>query len=71
MNTLKYLYIKEYLFVKYTKDDINLMINHINLVEKASLSGCNPYELMKLFKIEICLEKKLSNHNSYPKLIYK
>ena len=25
------------------------MINHINSVKRDSLSGCNPYELMKLF----------------------
>ena len=36
-------------FDKYTQDDINLMINHINSVKRDSLSGCNPYELMKLF----------------------
>lgn len=36
-------------FNKYTQDEINLMMNHINSVKRDSLSGCNPYELMKLF----------------------
>lgn len=33
----------------YNQDDINLMINHINSVKRDSLSGDNPYTLMKDF----------------------
>lgn len=36
-------------FDNYTQDDINLMINHINSVKRDSLSGCNPYYLIKEF----------------------
>lgn len=43
-------------FDNYTQDDINLMINHINSVKRDSLSGCNPYYLMKEF-----LPKKIIN----------
>lgn len=33
----------------YTQDEINLMLNHINSVKRDSLSGDNPYTLMKEF----------------------
>lgn len=36
-------------FDAYNQDDINLMMNHINSVKRDSLSGSNPYELMKDF----------------------
>lgn len=36
-------------FNVYNQDDINLMINHINSVKRDSLSGDNPYTLMKEF----------------------
>lgn len=36
-------------FDTYNQDDINLMMNHINSVKRDSLSGSNPYELMKDF----------------------
>lgn len=36
-------------FNDYNQDDINLMINHINSVKRDSLSGDNPYTLMKEF----------------------
>ena len=64
-------------FDAYNQDDINLMINHINSVKRESLSGDNPYTLMKdflpskmidLFDIkeikqnEIILKKKLFNY---------
>lgn len=47
-------YIRRYLpkktsFDGYTQDDINLMLNHINSVKRDSLSGNNPYSLMKDF----------------------
>ena len=66
-------------FDKYTQDDINLMINHINSVKRESLHGENPYNLMKgffpqqildLFDIEeinqkdIILNKKLLKKDS-------
>ena len=64
-------------FNDYNQDDINLMINHINSVKRDSLSGDNPYTLMKeflpqeiidLFDIkeinqkDIILNKKLFNY---------
>lgn len=64
-------------FNEYNQDDINLMLNHINSVKRESLSGDNPYTLMKdflpkeiidLFDIkeieqkEIILKKKLFNY---------
>ncbi len=64
-------------FNEYTQDDINLMMNHINSVKRDSLSGCNPYYLMKeflpqeiidLFNVkeieqkDIILKKKLFNY---------
>ena len=36
-------------FDTYSQDDINLMLNHINSVKRDSLSGDNPYTLMKDF----------------------
>lgn len=36
-------------FDKYSSDDINLMLNHINSVKRDSLDGDNPYTLMKDF----------------------
>lgn len=36
-------------FDTYSQDDINLMLNHINSVKRDSLSGDNPYTLMKEF----------------------
>ena len=36
-------------FDNYNQDDINLMLNHINSVKRDSLSGDNPYNLMKDF----------------------
>lgn len=75
-------YIRRYIskgktFNEYTQDDINLMLNHINSVKRDSLSGDNPYTLMKeflpielidLFDIEeikqenIILKNRLFNH---------
>lgn len=75
-------YIRRYIpkgvsFNDYTQDDINLMLNHINSVKRESLSGDNPYTLMKeflpneiidLFDIkeieqkDIILKKKLFNY---------
>lgn len=75
-------YIRRYIpkgesFDKYTQDDINLMLNHINSVKRDSLQGDNPYSLMKeflpkeltdLFDIEeieqnnIILKKKLFDY---------
>ena len=64
-------------FNEYNQYDINLMLNHINSVKRESLSGDNPYTLMKdflskeiidLFGIteieqkEIMLKKKLFNY---------
>lgn len=64
-------------FNEYNQDDINLILNHINSVKRESLSGDNPYTLMKdflpkemidLFDIkeieqkEIILKKKLFNY---------
>lgn len=64
-------------FDDYTQDDINLMINHINSVNRESLSGSNPYMLMKKFlpqelidlfdineinQMNIILNKKLFNY---------
>jgi len=64
-------------FNSYNQDDINLMLNHINSVKRESLSGNNPYTLMKdflpkeiinLFDIKeikqnnIILKKKLFNY---------
>lgn len=36
-------------FNDYNQNDINLMMNHINSVKRDSLSGFNPYYLMKEF----------------------
>ena len=36
-------------FDTYSQDDINLMLNHINSIKRDSLSGDNPYTLMKEF----------------------
>ena len=36
-------------FDKYTQDNINLMMNHINSVKRETLHGENPYNLMKDF----------------------
>lgn len=36
-------------FDNYMQDEINLMLNHINSVKRDSLSGNNPYTLMKEF----------------------
>lgn len=41
-------------FNKYNQDDINLMLNHINSVKRESLSGYNPYTLMKAFLPRLC-----------------
>ena len=66
-------------FDTYSQDDINLMLNHINSVKRDSLSGDNPYALMKeflprevieLFDIkeieqkEIILKNKLFNYKN-------
>ena len=66
-------------FDKYTQDNINLMMNHINSVKRETLHGENPYNLMKdflpqqifdLFDIEeinqkdIILNKKLLKKDS-------
>ena len=40
---------KGHSFNNYNQDDINLMLNHINSVKRDSLSGDNPYTLMKEF----------------------
>lgn len=43
-------------FDKYTQDDINLMMNHINSVKRDSLNGENPYTLMKDFLPQECID---------------